>query len=111
MYIGSTPLVESSSLGSNNVRVSPLLRSSNCWGEQRASFSDVVARHDIPLYSSIVAPRKHTLQQQQQASQVASSLFVDSSSSSSTSSNNGSNTARKVPEPSTPTNTSAGLGE
>lgn len=28
------------------------------WGESKASFSDVVARNESPLYSSIVAPRK-----------------------------------------------------
>ncbi|XP_049836735.1 transmembrane protein 131 isoform X2 [Schistocerca gregaria] len=29
-----------------------------CWGESKATFSDVVARNESPLYSSIVAPRK-----------------------------------------------------
>ncbi|XP_069697669.1 transmembrane protein 131 isoform X2 [Periplaneta americana] len=104
---GPTLAAESNSLGSSSVRVSPPLRSSHCWGEQRASFSDVVARNDSPLYSSIVAPRKRT----QQSSQVPVSLFADSSSSSSsTSSNNGGNNSRKLPEPTTPTNTSTGLG-
>lgn len=31
---------------------------SNCWGENRATFSDVVARSDNSLYSTVVAPRK-----------------------------------------------------
>jgi hypothetical protein len=97
-------VMESSSLGNCNVRVSPPLRSSNCWGEQRASFSDVVARNDSPLYSSIVAPHKRTQQSQQQCIQVASSLSACNSTSNS-------NTARKVPEPATPANITAALGE
>jgi hypothetical protein len=106
MCLGPTPVMESSTLGSNTARVSPPLRSSNCWGEQRASFSDVVARNDGPLYSSIVAPQKCTQKQQQQGSEVASSPFPDSSTCSSTGS-----TAGKVPEQSVHTNISASLGE
>lgn len=111
-------MMESSGLGSTTVRVSPPLRSSNCWGEQRASFSDVVARNDSsPLYSSIVAPHKLTQQQQQQhGSQVAATLFADnrlcsSSSSSSSCSNTGSNISRKVSDSSVPTGTSSHLGK
>jgi hypothetical protein len=109
MCLGPIPVVESSILGSNTARVSPPLRSSNCWGEQRASFSDVVARNDGPLYSSIVAPQKCT--QQQQSSEVASSPFADSSTCSSTSSNIGGSTAGKAPETSVLNNLSASLGE
>lgn len=105
MYLGPTYVTESSSLGSCNVRVSPPLRSSNWWGEQRASFSDVVAGNDSPLYSSIVAPHKHTPQQlQQQCLQVASSVPACNSIGNS-------NTARKVAEPAAPTNITSGLGE
>jgi hypothetical protein len=111
MCLGPTPIMESSTLGSNTTRVSPPLRSSNCWGEQRASFSDVVARNDGPLYSSIVAPQKYTQKQQQQGSEVASSPFPDNSTCSSTGSNIGGSTARKVPEQSVLTNMSASLGK
>jgi len=121
IQLGPMPVMESSGLGSTTVRVSPPLRSSNCWGEQRASFSDVVARNDSsPLYSSIVAPHKRTQQQQQQqqqhGSQVAATLFADtslcsSSSSSSSCSNTGSNISRKVSDSSVPTSTSAHLGK
>ncbi|KAK7872556.1 hypothetical protein R5R35_013787 [Gryllus longicercus] len=56
---GSGNSSSSSSSASCTVRVSPPLRTSgSCWGEHRASFSDVVARSDSTLYSSIVAPRK-----------------------------------------------------
>jgi hypothetical protein len=117
MHLGPTPVMESGGLGSTTVRVSLPIRSSNCWGEQRASFSDVVARNDSSLYSSIVAPNKHTQQQQQQhGSQVASTLFADnsvcsSSSSSSSCSNTGSNISRKVSDSTVPASTSAHLGE
>jgi hypothetical protein len=107
--LGPIPVVLSSTLGSNTARASPPLRSSNSWGEKRASFSDVVARNDGPLYSSIVAPQKCT--QQQQSSEVALSPFAGSSTRSSTSSNIGGSTAGKVPEPSVPNNISASLGE
>ncbi|PNF21398.1 hypothetical protein B7P43_G15334 [Cryptotermes secundus] len=107
---GPIPVMESSTLRSNTARVSPPLRSSNCWGEHRASFSDVVARNDGPLYSSIVAPQKCMQQQQQQSSEVALSPFTDISTCSSASSNIGGGTTGKAPEPSVPNNISPSLG-
>ncbi|XP_066999356.2 transmembrane protein 131 [Anabrus simplex] len=50
------------SLSTSSSRASPPLRTSSCWGENRATFSDVVARNDSPLYSNIVAPRKRSQQ-------------------------------------------------
>ncbi|KAJ9592481.1 hypothetical protein L9F63_015897, partial [Diploptera punctata] len=100
---GPLTALESSNTVGSSVRVSPSLRTSSCWGEQRATFSDVVARSDSALYSSIVAPRKRT-QLQQQAVQNKVTAFPDncaacnSSSSSSSSTSSCSGAAKKLTE-------------
>lgn len=56
---GSTSSSNNSIGANNTIRISPPLRTTgSCWGEHRASFSDVVARSDSTLYSNIVAPQK-----------------------------------------------------
>ena len=111
LFSGPILVMESNNTVNSNVRASPSLRTSNCWGE-RATFSDVVARNESPLYSSIVAPRKRT-QLQQQNTQMKIAPFGDncacnssSSSSSSISSCSGAGN-KKLSEATTPTNTSS----